>query len=71
MPDIVSNPDQPDLTMEARAAALLDNVRETMSAPLLTKMNALPELVEDMGHFMLELARAVDMLTPYSDEVAE
>ncbi|WP_323006778.1 hypothetical protein [Pseudorhodobacter sp.] len=58
-------------TLSERARALRDRGQELKTAPILTRMAAAAALGEELAAFMVDLAAAVDHLTPYIDEGAD
>jgi len=55
-------------SLHARAVALQERAEAARSAPILTKMSEADKLVGEIATFIVDLAAAVDAVTPYLDE---
>lgn len=51
-----------------QARALRDRARALKSAPILTRMSEAAALADELAEFVVQMAAAVDNLTPYLDE---
>jgi hypothetical protein len=60
----------PKIELKQRAEDLHRRAKELRSAGALAQMTKGPDLVEDTGAFLVELATRLDALTPYQDEGA-
>lgn len=57
--------------LAARARALRERGAALKDAPILSRMGLAADLAEDVAAFLVDLAAAVEALTPYLDETAE
>lgn len=51
-----------------QARSLRDRARALKSAPILTRMTEAAALADQLAEFVVQMAAAVDNLTPYVDE---